>query len=81
MTHRSAARALTGLSAVLAVPGTVVHGFLGHIDWAVAATLSVTSVPASRLGATVAIRTASDRLERLYGAALVVLGAGLLLVS
>mgnify|MGYP001166959803 FL=1 len=78
---KPALAASLAVSAVLAVPGTVVHGFLGHIDWAVAATLAVTSVPASRLGATVAIRTASDRLERLYGAALVVLGAGLLLVS
>ncbi len=66
------------VSAALAVPGTVVHMALGHIDWAVTLTLALTSIPASRAGARVALRTQSTKLERLYGVGLTVLGAGLL---
>lgn len=69
------------VSAVLAIPGTIVHAALGHIDWTVTAVLAVTSVPASRMGALVALRTASQRLERIYGIALVVLGVALLVVE
>jgi uncharacterized membrane protein YfcA len=65
-------------AAVLAVPGTVVHAALGHIDWAVVAVFGLTSVPLSFLGARVALRMNARRLERVYGAALTVLGVGLL---
>lgn len=68
------------VSAVLAVPGTLIHAFLGHIDWTVTLVVATTSIPASRAGAMVALRTASDRLERIYGLALVVLGGGLLIL-
>ena len=80
LTIKPALAASLAVSAVLAVPGTVVHALLGHIDWTVTLVLAAASVPASRFGATVAIRTESERLERLYGAALAVLGAALLLV-
>jgi uncharacterized membrane protein YfcA len=66
------------VSAALAVPGTIVHAALGHIDWTVVAVFGVTSVPLSFLGARVAIRSNSARLERAYGAALVLLGVGFL---
>lgn len=69
------------VAAVLAVPGTIVHASLGHINWAVAAVLAITSIPASRTGATVALRMDSHHLERLYGAALLFLGVGLLFVG
>jgi hypothetical protein len=68
------------VSAVLAVPGTIVHAALGHIDWTVALVLAISAVPASRLGATIALRTPPGRLERLFGAALLALGLGLLLL-
>src|SRR5207302_2302455 len=41
------------VSAALAVPGTLVHLALGHIDWTVTFTLALTSIPASRAGARV----------------------------
>jgi uncharacterized membrane protein YfcA len=66
------------VAAVLAVPGTIVHAALGHIDWAVVATFGATSVPLSYVGARVALRTESRRLERIYGGVLVTLGAGFL---
>ena len=62
------------VAAVLAVPGTIVHAVLGHIDWALVAVFAATSVPLSFLGARVALRTDPARLERLYGAAIGLLG-------
>jgi len=62
------------VSAVLALPGTVVHAYLGHISWTVAGLVALGSVPFSFLGARVAIRTKASRLERLYGFVLTALG-------
>ena len=67
------------VSAVLALPGTIVHAYLGHISWPVTGFLALGSVPLSYLGAWVAIRTRASRLERLYGAALTILGVFFLL--
>lgn len=77
---KTALAASLAVSSVLAVPGTIVHAALGHIDWAVTGVLAIASIPASRAGATLAIRTPSHRLERVYGAALVVLGIALLVI-
>jgi uncharacterized protein len=63
------------VSAVLAVPGTAMHAYLGHVDWGVAGMIALGSVPASWAGARLAIRTQAEKLEFLYGAALTVLGA------
>jgi uncharacterized protein len=62
------------VSAILALPGTFVHAWLGHISWAVTGLLALGSVPFSYLGAGVAIRTRPSRLERWYGVALTALG-------
>lgn len=71
---KSAFGASLAVSAVLAIPGTVVHAALGHIDWTAAAVLALCAVPASRLGASVAISADSGRLERLFGIVLVAIG-------
>lgn len=63
------------VAAVLAVPGTLVHAYLGHIDWAVAGLIAVGSVPSSYFGAKLALRSRSEKLEMLYGAVLTALGA------
>ena len=68
------------VSAVLAIPGTIVHASLGHINWGLVAVLACTSVPLSFLGAKVALRTEPARLERLYGAAIGILGITFLVV-
>jgi len=49
--------------AAFAVPGTITHAALGNIDWRVAAFLTLTVIPGSRLGAAATMR-ASDRLLR-----------------
>lgn len=69
------------VASVLAVPGTVVHAALGHIDWKVAAVFGVASVPLSSLGARTALAMSSARLERIYGAGLLILGLALLILS
>ena len=53
------------VSFVLAVPGTLVHAALGHIDWRVVLVFGVASVPLSYVGARLAIRS-----ERSPGAGL-----------
>ena len=49
---------------IIAVPGTVTHALLGHIDWGFAIPLSIAVIPGARFGAGLAIR-ASDRALRL----------------
>jgi len=67
-------------AAVLAVPGTIVHAALGHIDWHVTLVFGLASIPLSFFGARLALKTRTDHLELVYGAALVLLGGGLLLI-
>lgn len=73
----------TSLAVALAfaVPGTIVHTALGHVDWALVAAFAAGSVPAAALGARTALRMDPVILERVYGVALVALAAALLVVS
>ncbi len=68
------------VAAVLAIPGTIVHAALGHIDWTVTLVFGLASVPLSSLGAKTALRMNAGRLEQLYGAGLLALGATLFFV-
>jgi len=63
------------VSAVLAIPGTLVHWYLGHISWWVTLLVAIGSVPLSYIGARIAIRSDSARLEQAYGVVLTLLGA------
>jgi hypothetical protein len=67
------------VSAALAVPGTVVHAYLGHISWLVTSLVALGSIPFSLLGARLAIKTRAAKLERWYGLALTCLGIFFLL--
>jgi uncharacterized membrane protein YfcA len=53
--------------AALAVPGTIVHGYLGHSDWTITLILAVTSIPTSYLSARFALRLRNQTLERMFG--------------
>ena len=68
------------VAVVLALPGTVVHAALGHIDWRVVMVFAATSVPLAYTGARVALRLRAERLERIYGGALAALGLGFLVL-
>ncbi len=62
------------VSTVLALPGTVVHAYLGHISWLVTGLVALGAIPFSHLGARLAIKTRAAKLERWYGLALTGLG-------
>jgi len=66
------------VGSLLAVPGTIVHAAMGHIDWRVAIVFGLASIPLSSLGARRALAMDGTRLERIYGAGLAVLGIALL---
>lgn len=68
------------VASVLAVPGTIVHAALGHIDWQVTVVFGMASIPLSGLGARTALRMNAARLERVYGAGLLILGVSLLVL-
>ena len=70
---RTFASSLTAATA-LAIPATVVHTILGHIDWAVVGMFAVASVPLAIMGAHLALHTSSSRLQRAYGVVLFGLG-------
>lgn len=69
----------TSLVAVglLAVPGSVTHGLLGHIDWRLAAALAAGVVPGALVGARVTA-AASERAVRIGFAAFLLAAAALL---
>ncbi len=82
--HMPVRRALgtsLALAAALAVPGTIVHAWLGHIDWSLTLVFGLASVPLASLGATVAIRTRERSLSLVYGAGITLLSGGLLVFA
>ena len=78
--HRALGTSLV-LAACLAVPGTLVHAWLGHIDWSLTLAFGLASVPAASAGARLALRTKTRPLTLAYGAGLATLAGGLLAVS
>jgi uncharacterized membrane protein YfcA len=66
------------LAAALAVPGTIVHAWLGHIDWTVALVFGIGSVPLATLGAATALRVRERSLSLAYGFGIALLSGGLL---
>lgn len=63
------------VSAALAVPGTIAHWYLGHINWLIVLLLSISAIPFSYVGAKVAIRMNNQLLEKIFGLMLVFFGA------
>jgi hypothetical protein len=62
-------------SAILAVPGTLVHVALGHVSWWIVLVFGLGSVPLSYAGARMAVRMNPKVLEPVFGIALLVIGA------
>jgi hypothetical protein len=56
--------------AVFAVPGTITHALLGHIDWLYALPLCIGIVPGARVGSSLAIRSSDRTLRLVVGGAL-----------
>ncbi|MCL5960855.1 MAG: sulfite exporter TauE/SafE family protein [Chloroflexi bacterium] len=64
--HEAAATSLMCIAA-FALPGTVVHWALGHIDPVLMLSLAVAVIPASYLGARIALRLKSTQVQVLFG--------------
>jgi uncharacterized protein len=76
---RNALGTSLALSAMLAIPGTIVHAWLGHIDWSLTLAFALASVPFARVGAVVALRAKERPLTLAYGTSLAMLAGALLL--
>ncbi|HET9722951.1 MAG TPA: sulfite exporter TauE/SafE family protein [Actinomycetota bacterium] len=61
--------------AALVIPGTLVHWWLGHIDWAIFLVLSIGVVPGARLGARIALGAREHVLRLTVGTFLLLVGA------
>jgi uncharacterized membrane protein YfcA len=66
------------LAAILAVPGTIVHASLGHIDWMVTLALATTAIPFARVGARVSLRARERSVTVAYAIGLAALSTALL---
>lgn len=71
---REAAATSLPCVAAMAVPGTITHALLGHIDWLLALELSVGVVPATYLGARISIWLRKIRLRKPFGVFMAVFG-------
>ncbi len=63
----------TSLAVVLlgVLPAVLVHWYLGHIDWLITLLLTLGVIPCSYLGAKLAITLHAKKLQRYYGAFLI----------
>ena len=59
--------------AAQAIPGTITHAQLGHIDWHIAGGLVIGVIPGARIGSQLAIATEDRRLRLFVAIALAVL--------
>jgi uncharacterized membrane protein YfcA len=55
---------------IFAIPGTLTHWYLGHIDWTFAIGLTIGVIPGARIGARFTINAADRVLRYSVGAAL-----------
>jgi len=62
---------------ILAIPGTISHALLGHIDWRIAAGLAVGVIPGALIGARFTLGSADRTVRLAFSALLVVTGAWL----
>ena len=59
---------------LVAIPGSIEHALLGHIDWAMAGMMALGAFPASFFGARLALRLRNRTLEQIFGAATICFG-------
>jgi uncharacterized membrane protein YfcA len=78
--HRALGTSLV-LATCLAVPATVVHAWLGHIDWTLTLGFGFAAAPAAGAGAQLALRAKAGSLTLAYGVGLTTLAGGMLALS
>ena len=60
--------------AILAVPGSIIHTQLGHIDWSIALAMILGVMPGSYLGSFFTLRTRNRRVLLLFSCFLFAIG-------
>jgi uncharacterized membrane protein YfcA len=78
--HRAFGTSLV-LATCFAIPGTIVHAYLGHIDWSLTLAFGCAAVPAAAAGAQMALRTKTRSLTLAYGLGITTLAGGMLAIS
>ena len=81
MPMRRALGTSLALATALAIPGTVVHAWLGHIDWTVTVAFGLAAVPLAAVGARTAMQMRPRTLTLTYGIGLAGLAGGLLVFA
>lgn len=71
---KSAFATSLAVASVLAVPGTIVHTVLGHIDWKIVLVFGSMSIPFANIGARTAVKIDAHKLEKIFGIVLLILG-------
>lgn len=66
---------------ILAIPGTITHALLGHIDWRIAAVLAVGVIPGAMIGARLTLGSAERTVRLAFAVLLLVVGAWLAITS
>lgn len=72
--RRALGTSLVVITAIV-VPGTLVHWWLGHIDWAIFAILTIGVVPGARIGARIALGVRERTLRLAVGGFLLLVAA------
>ncbi len=67
--------------AFYAIPGTLVHWWLGHIDWMLALGLSIGVIPASYLGSKLGLAVCEQRIGTAFGCFLAAFGVDFILTQ
>jgi uncharacterized membrane protein YfcA len=78
--HRAFGTSLV-LATFLAIPGTIVHAYLGHIDWTITLAFGCAAMPAASAGAQIALRAQTRSLTLAYGLGISTLAGGMLAIS
>lgn len=60
--------------AILAIPGSIIHSFLGHIDWGIALAMTLGVMPGSYLGSYFTLRARNRRVLLLFSFFLLAIG-------
>lgn len=74
LTMQEAAATSLVCIAFFAIPGSITHALLGHIDWKIFLAISVGVIPATFLGTKIALKLKSRQLQLMFSIFLIIFG-------
>jgi uncharacterized membrane protein YfcA len=60
--------------AVMAIPGTIIHSFLGHVDWGIMLAMTIGVMPGAYTGSSFTLRARNRRVLFLFSFILLAIG-------